>query len=363
VAASQTTTGKGAGRRFQLRMATLTLVSSSINILVIAPFLMRMLDWSPPQWHRFWPIVGVWIVILSGIAQLMQRAVKGLAGWLDKDAAGTATQEDEVRAFAASIAMVREVLLNSYLLWPVGAACVALTAKYFSPETSWADVASLSGAGALGGAVSSPTVAFLFKREIDPLRARLARAVEDPALRAQAVRRMSLVWKLQGTVLLTTVVPIVVMMMVVQRQIGIIAGEFAHAQQREWLDSDEPENLATSEHAPFVSIGGAWWLIDPAARKVVAQSHQDRDGDPLAVLDALDGPTGVGSNGQAFYGWQTNARGDRVIVTLLPRSAIASMARPAPDVFVLLALSLAIACAAAWTVARDLTRGIASLGI
>src|SRR4029450_3663634 len=257
----------------------------------------------PPQWRRFWPIVAGWIVVLAAISQFMQHAVQELGRWLDKEAAGTSTPEDEARAFAASIAMVREVLLNSYLLWPVGAACVALTMKFFAPETAWFDVTALCGAGALGGGVSSPAVALIFKREVDPLPPRPARAVEDPALRARSVRRMSLVWKLQGTVLLTTVVPILVMMMVVQRRVGRRAGEFAHTQQREWLDSAEPENLAASSHAPFVAIGGAWWLVDPATRGVVAQSHEDRTGDPLAVLDQIDAPTGVGANAHAFFGW------------------------------------------------------------
>jgi methyl-accepting chemotaxis protein len=349
------------GRRLQLRFGLLTLVSSTLNIVAIAPFLLRLLDWSAAEWRLLWPVIGVWIVVLSVITQWMQRAVRELARWLDRDAAGIATREDEVRAFAASIGIVREVLVNSALLWPVGAAAVALTMKALSPAISWADVGGLCAAGALGGAVSSPTVAFFFKREVDPLRARLAMAVEDPDLRARAVRGLPLVWKLQGTVLLTTVVPILVMVMVVQRQIGLLTGEFAHAQQREWIESDEPENLASSTHAPFATLGGGWWLVDPASGRVVAKSRSDLEGDPGAFL-AHDGePRGVGANADAFYAWQSNVRGDRVLVTMLPRGALAHYARPSVDVLALLGLALAIACAAAWIVASDLARGIAAL--
>jgi methyl-accepting chemotaxis protein len=256
---------------------------------------------------------------------------------------------------------VREVILNSYLLWPVGATLVALTMKIFAPGVTWSDVVSLCAAGALGGAVSSPTVAFFFKRQVEPLRARLARSIEDPDLRESVVRRLPLVWKLQGTVLLTTVVPIVVMMLVVQRQVGILAAEFVHTQQREWLDSDEPENLAASLHAPFVSLGGAWWLVDPENRRVIAQSDTARAGDPMSALGDSRGTTGTGATREEFYSWQRNGRGDRVIVTMLPRTAIAHLAGVAPEMYGLFALALAIACAAARIVARDLARGIGAL--
>jgi len=349
------------GKRFTLRITGLTLVSSALNIVVIAPFLLRMLDWSGAQWRTFWMVVSVWIVALALASQWLQHAVRELGRWLDLDAAGTATRADDVRAFGASISIVREVLFNSYLMWPFGAAAVGLTLKGFAPETSWSDVIALCAAGALGGAVSSPTVAFVFKREVDPLRARLARVVEDPDLRAKAGKPIPLFWKLQGTVLLTTVVPILVMMMVVQRQVGTLAAEFAHAQQREWLDSDEPENLATSSHAPFVASGGAWWLIDPTSGRIVGQSHADGVGDPIAALAGHHEPSGVGANAESFFAWQASRRGDRVLVTMLPRNALANLTRPAPEVFALLALSLAIACGAAWIVARDLARGIRAL--
>ena len=54
-------------------------------------------------------------------------------------------------------------------------------------------------------------MAFLFKRESEPLRRHLARVLEAPEARAAAVRRLPIGWKLQGTVLVTTVVPVVAM--------------------------------------------------------------------------------------------------------------------------------------------------------
>jgi methyl-accepting chemotaxis protein len=349
------------GKRLQIRFGLLTLVSSAVNIAVIAPFLVRLLDWQSEEWRTFGVVIVCWIAVLTIISQTMQAAVRSLSTWLDREADGTATREDELRAFAGSIHIVREVILNSYLLWPVGATAVAFTMKIFAPGVTWGDVVSLCAAGALGGAVSSPTVAFVFKREVEPLRARLARSIEDPALRESVVRRMPIVWKLQGTVLLTTVIPIIVMMLVVQRQVGILAAEFVHTQQREWLDSDEPENLASSLHAPFVSIGGAWWLVDPENGRVIAQSDTARQGDPLAVLAEASDTTGRGANRDEFFSWQKNGRGDRVIVTMLPRTAIAHLAGVAPEMYGLFALALAIACGAARIVARDLARGIGAL--
>jgi methyl-accepting chemotaxis protein len=243
----------------------------------------------------------------------------------------------------------------------LGATAVALSMKFFAPAVTWMVVASLCAAGALGGAVSSPTVAFFFKRQVEPLRARLARSIDDPDLRESVVRRLPLVWKLQGTVLLTTVVPIVVMLLVVQRQVGLLAAEFVHTQQREWLDSDEPENLAASLHAPFVAIGGGWWLVDPENRRVIAQSDREIAGDPIAAIAHASGAAGKGSTREAFYSWQRNRRGDRMIVAMLPRSALAHLAGVAPEMYGLFALGLVIAAGAARIVARDLAQGIKAL--
>jgi methyl-accepting chemotaxis protein len=148
---------------------------------------------------------------------------------------------------------------------------------------------------------------------------------------------------------------------VVQRQIGQLAAEFAHSQQREWIDSDEPENLAASAHAPFVAIGGAWWLLETGTARIVARSDTESEGDPAAAIAASSEPSGVGTNAEAFFAWNSSRRGDRVLVTMLPRSGLAHLTRPATEVFALLALSLAIACSAAWIVARDLSRAIGAL--
>jgi hypothetical protein len=91
-----------------------------------------------------------------------------------------------------SIDIVREVVLNSFLLWPIGAAVVALSMKLFAPGVSWSDVIALCAAGALGGAVSSPIVAFLYKREVESMRTRLARNIADPELRERLARLLPL---------------------------------------------------------------------------------------------------------------------------------------------------------------------------
>jgi len=72
------------GKRLRVRFGLMTLGSSTINILVIAPFLVRLLDWDAAQWGVFWYIVSAWIVLLAAAAQLMQRAVRVLARFLDR---------------------------------------------------------------------------------------------------------------------------------------------------------------------------------------------------------------------------------------------------------------------------------------
>jgi methyl-accepting chemotaxis protein len=356
--------GARPGRNLQIRFALVTLGSSAINIAVISPFLVRLLDWDAGEWKMFAAVVSGWILVLAAVAQAMQRPVRALASWLDREAAGTATREDEVRAFAGAIDLVRHVILISYLLWPVGATAVALTMKVLSPAVTWSDVLALCCAGALGGAVSSPTVAFLFKREADSFRARLARSIEDPELRARAARTLPIVWKLQGTVLLTTIVPILVMMLVVQRRVSLLATQFVHAQQDEWLSQDDPEVLAANEHAPLGAVGGAWILVELRTGITLAASDPARAREvsgAVAEAAAQSAEGGVGESPDALYAWRRSSRGDRVLVAALPRTALAGFTRVAPEVYGLLVLALALAATAAWIVARDLARGIGAL--
>jgi len=91
------------GRRMMLRWNLLTLLSGVVNVGVIAVFLSRILDWEPVVWQRFFVVVGGWILVLAGLAQWMQRAVRALVRWLDLEASGANTAEDDLRAFAASI--------------------------------------------------------------------------------------------------------------------------------------------------------------------------------------------------------------------------------------------------------------------
>jgi len=261
-------------------------------------------------------------------------------------------------AFGASLDVVRRGLLLSYGMWPLGALGVALTLKLLSAEVAWAYVVVLVWAGALGGAVSSPAVAYVFKREIEPLRAHLARAIEDPDRRGAAARPLSLVWKLQGTVLLTTVVPVIMMLSVVHRQVDLSLVDFVHEQQAAWLARAAEAGPGLALGAPVSARDGAWALLDAASGAALAGRPE-----AVPVLDpvafALD-ETGRGTTADHVYAWRRIDDGRGVLVAALPRSALGGQAA-APELLGLLALAIALACSAAWIVTRDLGRGIGAL--
>src|SRR5690606_37142154 len=125
--------GLGSGRRLQLRFAAITLGTAVANFAVIALFLSRILVWDGALWPLFFAVASGWMVALFALAQRMQRTRRVLAHWLDHpdaDEAGTCA------AFAAAADVTREVVANSFLLWPFGALMVGLTMRLLSPAVT-----------------------------------------------------------------------------------------------------------------------------------------------------------------------------------------------------------------------------------
>ncbi len=352
------------GRRMMVRWNLLTLLSGTVNVSVIAVFLSRILDWEPAVWQRFFVVVGVWIIGLAGLAHLLQRAVRTLVRWLDLEANGTATAEDDLRAFAASIDVVREVLLSSFILWPAGALAVALTLKAWVSTVTGSDVGTLLLAGALGGAVSSPFVTFLFKRDVAPIRARLARTIADPEQRARAARPLPLAWKLQATVLITTVVPVVAMLSIAQRQVGFAVASVVHEQQRQWLDGriDQSPAALSLASSPISATDGSFGLYDAETGSLLG--GRGPDGEHPVLPDGWDDNGGEGARveGGRYLSWRKSSDGRHVLVATLRASALPARAVSAtPELLGLLALALLVSCASAWIVASDLSGGLSAL--
>src|SRR5690606_19686949 len=96
------------------------------NTAVISVLLSRILPWDDPLWRLFLAVVAGWTLVLLAAAHRMQRTRRVLASWLDHPA----PDEAETRAaFAAATDVTREVVLNSFLFWPVGAGLVGLTLR------------------------------------------------------------------------------------------------------------------------------------------------------------------------------------------------------------------------------------------
>jgi methyl-accepting chemotaxis protein len=349
----------GSGRRLQLRFAAVTGASALFNTAVISLFLGRILVWDEPTWRLFLFAVAGWTVILTVVSQRMQRSVRALARWLDRHAAGAAGEADHRVAFAAATDVTREVIVNSFLLWPVGAALVGLTLLLLDPAVSGFDVLALGVAGALGGAVSVPAVAFLFKRETEALRRHLARLLEDPDERAAAVRRLPIGWKLQGTVLVTTVVPVVAMLTLVHQQSQGSLVRFVQERQLEWLERAGPGAPAAGD-LPVSAGAGAWLLLDAASGERVAAAGAAPAAEATLPIGAE--PGGAGQSAGHVFAWRRVDDGRRILVATLAQESLASPAAGSlPAFLALFALALGVACSAAWVVARDLGIGVQAL--
>jgi len=349
----------GTGRRLRLRFVAITLLSALCNSAVVSLFLAQILDWDRALWGLFTAVVGAWTVVLLAVAQRMQHSVHALAHWLDRRAAGEPSEADQRAAFAGSIDVTREVTVNSMLLWPAGATLVGLTLKLLAPAVSWADVLGLAAGGALGGAATLPAVVFLFKRETEPMRRHLARALVDPGQRTGAVRRLPLAWKLQGAVLVTTAVPVIAMATLFHQQLRGSLVQFTQARQLEWLER-AGQGAPDLRDVPVSEAAGAWLLVDAAsgARLTAAGAPPEPD----AALPIGDAATGAGATASHVFSWRRLDDGRRVLVATLPVASLAASAAGTLPAFAgLLVLALLVACSAAWVVSRDLGRGVTAL--
>jgi methyl-accepting chemotaxis protein len=352
--------GFGSGRRLQLRFAAITSVSAVFNTVVISLFLSRILVWDESVWRLFIATVAGWTVVLTVVSQRMQRSVRELSRWLDRCAAGEAGEADHRAAFSASTDVTREVVLNSFLLWPVGAGLVGLTLVLLAPAVSGFDVLSLVVAGALGGAVSIPAVAFLFKRETGAMRMHLARLLVDPETRAAAVRRLPISWKLQGTVLVTTVVPVVAMLNLFQQQLRGSLAEFSQERQAEWLERAGQGAAPDARDLPVSEAAGAWLLLDAASGARLAAAGPAPG--PEVALPIGEAARGAGQAAGHVFSWQRLDDGRRILVATLPLESLAAPIAGAMPAFAgLFVLALLVACSAAWVVARDLGAGLRAL--
>lgn len=349
----------GSGRRLQLRLAAVTGTSAIVSVGVSALFLGQLLAWEGSTWRLALTVAVGWTALLTAASQRIQRAPRTLARWLDRHAAGSADQAEHRAAFAAATDVTREVVVNSFLLWPVGAALVGLTLLLLDPAVTGFDVLALGVAGTLGGAVSVPAEAFLFKRETERLRRHLARLLEDPGVRAGAVRRLPIGWKLQGAVLLTTVVPVVAMLILVHQRTQESLARFVQEQQLEWLGRAGPDAPAAGD-LPVSATAGAWLLLDAESGERLAAGGAA----PAAGVTLPVGAEAVGA-GQAaghVFAWRRVGDGRRVLVATLARASLAAPAAGSlPAFLALFVLALVVACSAAWVVTRDLVIGLLAL--
>lgn len=348
------------GRRLLWRITLLLALSALVNVSVFGVFLARLLDWTPEVWRTFAGLVGIGIVLVPLLTQRLQPSLRELCRWLDRPHDGP---EGDLRAFTALSALGREVVRNSLVLWPVSALAVGLAMRFLEPSIGWLDVLTLLAAGAFAAVFSLPAASFLIQREVAPIRRHLSLAIPDPDRRAGAVRSMAIGVRLQGTVLVTTLVPVFAMLCVAHRQVETAVDAFAHARQQEWLSTAAGAvgRGAAPASAPVSPTAGRWLLLDDGGRTLAAGGASEAGFDTTA-LGTLTGVAGSGRTGTELFAWQRVAPEGPVLVAVLPTSALgAGSGALAIELGLLLGAGLLLACSAAWAMGRDIGRGVAAL--
>jgi methyl-accepting chemotaxis protein len=348
------------GRQWKQRMMLVATAASAVSVATVAVYLRVLLDLTHAQWVGFFEVLAFWFVIFLAVSQRLQdRSYRPAARWLDLEREGRAEPEDLRSAFAAVLDVPRLSLLNGYTLWPLGGLAVALSMKALFADFGWLDVSIMVAAAVSGGALSSLLIAFLFKRQFEPLRRTLALRIEDPDARAASAPPLPLVWKLQGTVLVTAVVPVVFAVFVAHDQARKPLERFVAERQAEWLDRNLSRLGGSTESSDTVH---RWQLVELATGQVLGGDDAFLSPSERGRISADTSPRGALANERQFLAWRRIEPGGRALVAALPRSALGADVESTPKVLIaLLAAALGLAFGVAWLVAQDLARGIAGL--
>ncbi|MDJ0868799.1 MAG: methyl-accepting chemotaxis protein [Myxococcota bacterium] len=358
-------------REFRRRMLWIAGVSSFATTVLMAAYLLALLDLTEAQWHGFVQVVGGWFAVLLLVSNRIQsNGHAPVMGYLERYARGEATREDAAAAFAGALDLPRHTIVNGGWLWGFGGVAVAASMKLLFDDFLLIHAAVMVAAAVSGGALSMVLLSFLVKRTLEPLGRALAAEVGDAAVRDAAVRTVPLVWKLQVSVLVTAVVPVVFAAFVAQSRAAGPLQSFVGKAQAEWLER-QIERVARHGDSALrrarddARLSGAITevlLIDTGNGAVLDGPPALLSGAERGALVASEASKGMRVGPQGVVSWRRVPGRARILAVSLPASAMTAELGGVRSVLLGLVLtSLVVAFGVAWLVAQDLGRGIAAL--
>lgn len=310
------------GRSIQLQVyltAVLVGVGSGVLIVAFAVPVLRLPASQLPFALRLAVIAGV---LFAALSQRIQKLRVGrIANYLDRRAAGTASDEERRLAFAETTSLPLFLVTLAFSQFALVGLAVAL-ALFWRYETFTLQSLTLTMAACMtAGFLSQLFVYLRLRRVFQPIRNTLAMEIDDPEVRGRLVKSFPL-----ASQMFTAIVGLVISSTLLSATLtqGRAAGTI-EAHTTRLLDGvldevlaeagPDPDPLALVEHPPRET---QLVLLDRDASHVVAGSADALLGEELDAMRSLETRTGESSGFESrnAFAWRAVPGDDRILVAV-----------------------------------------------
>jgi methyl-accepting chemotaxis protein len=322
--------------------------------LMIAAYLLLVLELSHEQWMWMAGTVGVFAVVFGVIVQAyLLRVDRSIMDLIQADLEGRATREQIRAGFAAAMRYPIYGLTYTVTTWASAGVVVPLSLRLRFPDLPLDSMVAVFAASLIGGIVASVFTFFADKYMAAPLRDRWAALIRDPVERRALVRPLPLAAKLRlavtGIVLVVVVVALLLSDLLAQRPIETYATRI----QQGWLlrmadrvdGPGDPVLQLARDELEQLGLGADVVVVDLRAGRVADGPPDALTASELAWIGAGDaeGGTSLGLNSAHVFAWRPiDTDTDHALVTVVNRRALAGDLSGGRVLFAALALVAAI---------------------
>jgi methyl-accepting chemotaxis protein len=356
---------------FNRRVIALSFWVSLPGVAIVIGFLHTFLRLTADEWSWFFALTaGYGALVTFPMAGMQSRILRPIGVYLKQRAEAEASEDERRAAFSAIMALPMKLALVGGVGWIVPCLLVSILMKFRFDQFGWYDAATLVLAGVAAGFTAGSFMLFMVKREIEEVRSALATEIDDPSVRRDLVRPVSLRAKMIGCVLGLTTIPMVFSVSMslvtasdaleeftIRWQHGVLEAVIARI-DRQGLPSalravlGEDSSLAAPLGVVFLdfetdSSGTGTGLEPPVLLHIKQQRERGIDRGHSATLPS-----------ETVFAWRALADG-RTLLASTPRSALQLDGTQVWQAFgVLVVVAIAVGAILAWLLSSDASHAI-----
>ncbi len=362
------------GGQLSRRIAFYGIAISVPSAIVVLFNIYWLLDFDASEWRSFLMCFLPIVSIGGGACEVWRRrAFEPVSRWLESRRVETPDENASYEALRALVSMPADFQFAASLTWAVAALGVPLLMTLLG-EPGWglayrSIVVVFSGlAGAL---LSSSTLFYIIKRELDPVREEAATEIHDPEERAKRIKRRTISRKISISVTGTLMTLLICSMLYIYSSAGEAVDELALQWQTRMLEALEPRlSNGSLDEAVAALIPERELLAYPITFQIIDATAEPslggEDADvQAAILELSAAGEALGTRGKphqaAVWAWR-DLGDERILVSRIPRSALRStFGSLGPVILGLMIVASGIAWWIAMMIAGDVRRSIDAL--